>query len=75
MMLMTLSFPDCLTWKPDRSLGRHIGLNHLCGMSAVTAEVARRQPDVGWFYVIDHPYAGSEPDGLATLAATEAPAT
>jgi len=29
-------------------------------MSSVTAEVARRQPD-GWLYVVDHPFAGSEP--------------
>jgi uncharacterized protein (TIGR02246 family) len=29
-------------------------------MSAVTAEVAQRQPDGGWRYVIDHPYAGQE---------------
>ncbi|MDT5014653.1 MAG: hypothetical protein QOD39_813 [Mycobacterium sp.] len=38
-------------------------------MSAVTAEVARRQPDGGWLYVIDHPFAGSEPNELAALAA------
>jgi ketosteroid isomerase-like protein len=45
-------------------------------LSSVTAEVARRQPDGGWLYVIDHPYAGSEPDELATImAATGAPAT
>ena len=45
-------------------------------ISSVTAEVARRQPDGGWLYVIDHPYAGSEPDELATIMATmEAPAT
>ena len=44
-------------------------------MSAVTAEVARRQPDGGWLYVIDHPFAGSEPDELvALLAAMEVPA-
>ena len=43
-------------------------------ISSVTAEVARRQPDGGWLYVIDHPYAGSEPDELATImAATETP--
>ena len=29
-------------------------------MSAVTAEVARRQPDGGWVYLIDHPYASLE---------------
>ena len=45
-------------------------------ISSVTAEVARRQTDGGWLYVIDHPYAGSEPDELATImAAMEAPAT
>jgi ketosteroid isomerase-like protein len=45
-------------------------------MSAVTAEVARRQPDGGWLYVVDHPFAGSEPDELAALAAAmKAPAT
>ena len=27
-------------------------------MSAITAEVAQRQPDGGWLYVIDNPYAG-----------------
>ncbi|WP_448613111.1 YybH family protein [Modestobacter sp. URMC 112] len=26
-------------------------------MSAVTAEVAQRQPDGGWLYVVDNPYA------------------
>jgi ketosteroid isomerase-like protein len=45
-------------------------------LSSVTSEVARRQPDGGWLYVIDHPYAGSEPDELATImAAVEATAT
>ena len=29
-------------------------------MSAVSAEVAQRQPDGGWRYLIDHPYAGLE---------------
>ena len=38
-------------------------------ISSVTAEVARRQPDGGWLYVIDHPYAGSEPEELATIMA------
>ena len=37
-------------------------------MSAVTAEVAQRQPDGGWLYVIDNPYAS-----LAADAETEAP--
>jgi uncharacterized protein (TIGR02246 family) len=26
-------------------------------MSAITAEVAQRQPDGGWLYIIDNPYA------------------
>jgi uncharacterized protein (TIGR02246 family) len=39
-------------------------------MSAITGEVARRQPDGGWLYVIDNPYAGPTAD-----AETEAPAT
>lgn len=38
-------------------------------MSAITAEVARRQTDGGWLYVIDHPYASLEPEDAATLAA------
>jgi ketosteroid isomerase-like protein len=38
-------------------------------LSSVTAEVARRQPDGGWLYVVDHPYAGSEPEELATIVA------
>ena len=38
-------------------------------MGATTAEVARRQPDGGWLFVIDHAYAGLEPDELAALAA------
>jgi ketosteroid isomerase-like protein len=38
-------------------------------MGAVTAEVARRQPDGGWLYVVDHPFAGLEADELAALAA------
>src|SRR4051812_28459289 len=29
-------------------------------MSAVSAEVAQRQPDGGWRYLIDHPYASLE---------------
>jgi ketosteroid isomerase-like protein len=43
-------------------------------MSAVTAEVAARQSEGGWLYVIDHPWAGLEPDELATLSAPMAPA-
>jgi uncharacterized protein (TIGR02246 family) len=38
-------------------------------MSAVTAEVARRQPEGGWLYVIDHPFAGLEPEEAAAYAA------
>jgi len=38
-------------------------------ISAITAAVDRRQPDGGWLYVVDHPYASLEPDELAALAA------
>jgi uncharacterized protein (TIGR02246 family) len=38
-------------------------------MSAITAEVARREPDGGWLYVIDHPFASLEPEEAAALAA------
>jgi uncharacterized protein (TIGR02246 family) len=38
-------------------------------MSAVTAEVARRGPDGGWLYIIDHPFASLEPEEAAALAA------
>lgn len=38
-------------------------------MSSVTAEVARRQRDGGWLYVVDHPYSGSEPDERAEIIA------
>ena len=38
-------------------------------VGATTAEVARRQADGGWLYVIDHPFAGLEPEELAALAA------
>ncbi len=38
-------------------------------MGATTAEVARRQADGGWLYVIDHPYAGLDREELAALAA------
>ena len=41
-------------------------------MSAVTAEVARRQPGGGWLYVIDHPFAGAEPDEIAAIVAATA---
>jgi uncharacterized protein (TIGR02246 family) len=37
-------------------------------MSAITAEVARREPDGGWRYVIDHPFASLEPEEAAALA-------
>jgi ketosteroid isomerase-like protein len=43
-------------------------------MSAVTAEVAARQPEGGWLYVVDHPFASLEPDERAALSATMAPA-
>ncbi len=38
-------------------------------MGATTAEVARRQADGGWLYVIDSPFAGLEQEELAALAA------
>jgi uncharacterized protein (TIGR02246 family) len=38
-------------------------------MSAITAEVARREPDGSWLYVIDAPYARLEPEEAAALAA------
>jgi ketosteroid isomerase-like protein len=38
-------------------------------MGATTAEVARRQPDGSWLYVVDHPFAGLDADELAALAA------
>jgi ketosteroid isomerase-like protein len=38
-------------------------------MSAITAEVARREPDGSWLYVIDAPYASLEPEEAAALAA------
>jgi uncharacterized protein (TIGR02246 family) len=38
-------------------------------MSAVTAEVARRQPDGSWLYVVDHPFASLEADERAALSA------
>ncbi|MHA6629770.1 YybH family protein [Pseudonocardia sichuanensis] len=42
-------------------------------MSAVTAEVAARQPGGGWLYVVDHPFAGLEPDDLAAPPSAMAP--
>jgi hypothetical protein len=41
-------------------------------MSAVTAEVAQRQPDGGWLYVIDNPYAGLGADAEAEIPAAQA---
>jgi ketosteroid isomerase-like protein len=41
-------------------------------MSAVTSEVARRQADGGWLYVLDHPYASLEPEEAAAAAAAAA---
>jgi uncharacterized protein (TIGR02246 family) len=38
-------------------------------MSAVTHEVAQRQSEGGWLYVIDHPFAGLEPEEAAAYAA------
>jgi len=38
-------------------------------MGATTAEVARRQADGGWRYVIDHPFAGLDAEELAALTA------
>ena len=38
-------------------------------MSAVTHEVARRQPDGGWLYVLDHPFAGPGSEQPAVAAA------
>ena len=43
--------------------------------SAVTAEVARRDPDGGWRYVIDHPYASVEPAGTGATPAGGGPPT
>lgn len=42
-------------------------------MGAVTAEVAQRQPDGGWLYLIDHPFASLESEELAALAAATSP--
>jgi ketosteroid isomerase-like protein len=38
-------------------------------MGATTAEVAQRQADGGWLYVIDHPFAGLDQEQLAALVA------
>ena len=37
-------------------------------MSAVTHEVARRQPDGSWLYVVDHPFAGRGAEQPAAAA-------
>ena len=37
-------------------------------MSAITAEVAQRQADGGWLYVIDNPYAGPAAGTEATTS-------
>ena len=37
-------------------------------MSAVSTEVARRQPDGSWLYVLDHPFADLGPDEAAGIA-------
>ena len=39
-------------------------------MSAITAEVAQRQPDGGWLYVIDNPYASPTADAQTEASAT-----
>jgi hypothetical protein len=36
-------------------------------MSAVSAEVTRRQPDGGWLHVFDRPFANLEPEQAAAL--------
>jgi len=41
-------------------------------LSAVTHEVARRQPDGSWLYVLDHPFANWEPEQAAAVAAAMA---
>jgi hypothetical protein len=38
-------------------------------LSAITAEVARREPDGSWLYVVDSPYASLEPEEAAAIAA------
>ena len=42
-------------------------------MSGITAEVAQRQPDGGWLYIIDNPYAS--PAGDVGTEAAPIPAT
>jgi ketosteroid isomerase-like protein len=36
--------------------------------SAVSTEVAQRQPEGGWLYLLDHPYGGSDPAEAGNLA-------
>ncbi len=38
-------------------------------MSAISTEVARREPDGSWLYVVDHPYASLEPAEAAAIVA------
>jgi len=38
-------------------------------LSAISAEVARREPDASWLYVVDAPYASLEPEEAAAIAA------
>jgi uncharacterized protein (TIGR02246 family) len=38
-------------------------------LSAISAEVARREPDGSWLYVVDAPYASLEPEEAAAIAA------
>jgi uncharacterized protein (TIGR02246 family) len=42
-------------------------------MRSVTAEVAQRQADGGWLYLIDHPFASLESEDLAAMAAATSP--
>jgi uncharacterized protein (TIGR02246 family) len=42
-------------------------------LSGIASEVVQRQPDGGWLYVIDHPYAAPAPGAAAPEA--QAPAT
>ena len=44
-------------------------------MSAITAEVAQRQADGGWLYVIDNPYASPVADAEAEAPAVPAVTT
>jgi uncharacterized protein (TIGR02246 family) len=44
-------------------------------VSAVSAEVAQRQPDGGWRYLIDHPYASLETADMDVGAGAESAPT